>query len=271
MVVEKSSLVRDGISLKYIEAGDPKGMPLLLIHGIADSWHAFELLLPFLDRSLWIIAPSLRGHGDSDKPESGYGSKEMADDLIGLMDRLMVENAVVLGASSGGLAARDLVLRYPERFVGLILLGTPLKLDDNPILRQMYDTKISKFGDEVDPDFIREFVSGLLGTKVPSWFIGMMTEETMKVPSWVWKEYTASLLAEGIPDNIGDIGVPCLIIWGDRDRITGRSDQEEASRLIVDSRLVIHEGLGHMLYWEDPEAVAVDINEFMKEMAKAGI
>lgn len=266
MVMENNALVRDGVTLRFIEAGDSKGMPLLLIHGIADSWHSFELLLPFLDRSLRIIAPSLRGHGDSDKPESGYDSKEMADDLIGLMDRLMVEKAVVLGASSGGFIARYLVLRYPERFVGLILLGSPLQLNDNPILRQMYDTKISKFGDEVDPDFITEFVSGLSGTKVPSWFTGMMTKETIKVPSRVWKEYTASLLDEGIPDNIGDIGVPCLIIWGDRDGITSRSDQEEASRLIRDSRLVIHEGLGHMLYWEDPEAVAGDINEFIREM-----
>lgn len=271
MVTRRKLPVRDGITLEFIEAGDPKGMPLLLIHGIADSLHAFLLLLPFLDSSLRIIAPSLRGHGESYKPESGYDSKEMADDTLGLMDRLMIDKAVVLGASSGGLVARNLVLRYPDRFVGMILLGSPLQLKDNPILRQVYDTKISKFGDEVDPEFVSEFVSGLSGTRVPLWFTGMMTEETMKVPSWVWKEYAASLIAEGIPENIGEIGVPCLIIWGDRDEITRRPDQEEASRLIRYSRLVIHEGLGHMLYWEDPEAVAEDINEFMKEIAEAGV
>lgn len=267
MVTKRRISVRDGIMLEFLETGDSNGMPLLLIHGIADSWHAFDLMLPFLDRNLRIIVPSLRGHGDSDKPGSGYDSREMADDMIGLMDGLNIRKAVVLGASSGGLAARDMVLRYPERFVGLILLGSPLQLKSNQKLRQLYDTKISKFGDEVDPDFITEFVSGLSGTMVPSWFTEMMTEETMKVPSRVWKEYTASLLTEDIPGNIREIGIPCLIIWGDKDEITLRSDQEEALRLIRNSRLVIHEGLGHMLYWEDPEAVADDINEFMREMA----
>ena len=104
------------------------------------------------------------------------------------------------------------------------------------------------------------------GISVPPGYIEMMTEETLKVPSRVWKEYTASLLSEGIPENIGEIAVPCLILWGDRDEITGRSDQEEASRLIRNSLLVIQEGLGHMLYWEDPKAVAAIINSFMLEM-----
>jgi len=195
----------------------------------------------------------------------------MADDMMGLMDRLMIDKAVVLGASSGGFIARELVLRYPERFVGLIQMGSPLQHKGNPLFQQMYDTIISKFGDEVDPDFIGEFVSGLSGTQLSHWFTGMMAEETMKVPSWVWKEYTASLLTEGIPDNLRAIIVPCLIIWGGQDGITLRSDQEEASSLISGSRLAIHEDLGHMLYWEDPEAVAEDINGFMKEIEKAGV
>ncbi|MBP1919968.1 alpha/beta fold hydrolase [Youngiibacter multivorans] len=266
MINENNMLVRDGVSLKYIDSGESRGMPLVLIHGIADSWHAFELLLPYLDKSIRIIAPTLRGHGDSDKPESGYDSKEMADDVSELLNKLTFEKAVVLGASSGGLVARSIALRYPEKVSGLILVGSPLELCKNPNLRQLYDNEISKFGDEVDKDFVKGFVSGLSGTNVPSGFIEMMTEETMKMPSWVWKEYTASLLAERVPENISDINVPCLIIWGGKDEITGRSDQEEYARLIRDSRLKIHEGLGHMLYWEYPEAVADDINEFMHEM-----
>ncbi len=266
MINENNMLVRDGISLKYIDSGESRGMPLVLIHGIADSWHAFDLLLPYLDKSIRIIAPTLRGHGDSDKPKSGYDSKEMADDVSVLLRKLMIDKAVVLGASSGGLVARSIALRYPEMVSGLILVGSPLELCKNPDLRQLYDNVISKFGDEVDKDFVKGFVSGLSGTNVPSGFIEMMTEETMKLPSWVWKEYTASLLNERVPENISDINVPCLIIWGGKDEITGRSDQEESSRLIRNSRLVIHEGLGHMLYWEDPKAVASDIIEFLNEM-----
>jgi pimeloyl-ACP methyl ester carboxylesterase len=263
---EKNVLVRYGISLKYIDLGESRGIPLILVHGIADSWHAFELLLPYLDKSIRIIAPTLRGHGDSDKPESGYDSKEMADDMAELMDKLMIDKAVVLGASSGGLVARSLALRYPEKVSGLILMGSPLELGKNLNLRQLYDNVLSKFGDEPDKDFVKGFVSGMSGNSVPPGFIEMMTEETLKVPSRVWKGYTASLLSEGIPENIDEIAVPCLILWGDRDEITGRSDQEEASRLIRNSRLVIHEGLGHMLYWEDPKAVAANINRFMLEM-----
>ena len=142
MINENNMLVRDGISLKYIDSSEPRGMPLILIHGIADSWRAFDLLLPYLDKSIRIIAPTLRGHGDSDKPESGYDSEEMADDMAELMDKLMIDKAVVLGASSGGLVARSLALRYPEKVSGLILMGSPLELGKNLNLRQLYDNVV---------------------------------------------------------------------------------------------------------------------------------
>lgn len=262
MYEEREMMISDGISLKYVDEGEPGGIPLILIHGIGDSWHSFTLLFPHLN-GFRIVAPTLRGHGDSDKPDLGYDSNIMADDMITIMDGLKIDKAVVLGASSGGLAARDLAIRYKDRVSALILLGSPLVLSGNIKLRQLYDNVISKFGSEADKDFVESLVSGLSGASIPPWFIKLMTDETMKMPARVWKEYTASLLAEGLPAEINGISVPCLIIWGAEDEITTLSEQKEHTRLIRGSHLVIHEGLGHMLYWEDPKAVAEEISKFI--------
>src|SRR5688572_17327432 len=66
--VELSTNVR----LEYVEQGDPAGVPVICLHGSTDSWHSFEPVLPLLPASLHVFSLTQRGHGDSDRPESGY-------------------------------------------------------------------------------------------------------------------------------------------------------------------------------------------------------
>src|SRR5687767_10429305 len=60
------------VRLAYVEHGEPSGVPMLMLHGITDSWRSFEPVLPRLPASIHTFALSLRGHGDSDRPASGY-------------------------------------------------------------------------------------------------------------------------------------------------------------------------------------------------------
>jgi alpha/beta hydrolase fold len=77
-----------GVALQYCEQGDPAGVPIICLHGVTDSWRSFELLFEHLPRSFRAIALSQRGHGDSDRPQSGYRARDFADDLAAFMDAL---------------------------------------------------------------------------------------------------------------------------------------------------------------------------------------
>jgi pimeloyl-ACP methyl ester carboxylesterase len=253
------------VKLPYAEQGDPSGIPLLLLHGFADSWRSFELVLPYLPESIHAFALTQRGHGDASRPATGYGSRDFAADLAAFMDALHIEAAVIAGGSSGGFVARRFAIDHPHRVLGLVLLGSPLTLRDKPGVLEMWDSTMSKLTDPVDPGFVREFVESAFARPVPRAFLETLVEESLKVPARVRKATFEGLLEDDSAEELGRIKSPALIVWGDRDAILPRSDQETLAAAIADSRLVVYPGAGHALYCEDPGRSASDIVRFVEE------
>ena len=64
----KSVKLSNGVTLPYVEQGDPSGVPVVLLHGITDSWRSFAPVLPSLPASIHAFALTQRGHGDADRP-----------------------------------------------------------------------------------------------------------------------------------------------------------------------------------------------------------
>jgi non-heme chloroperoxidase len=64
------------IELPYVEQGNPSGVPVVMLHGVTDSWRSFEPVLPRLPDDIRAVAVTQRGHGDAPKPESGYGIED---------------------------------------------------------------------------------------------------------------------------------------------------------------------------------------------------
>jgi pimeloyl-ACP methyl ester carboxylesterase len=67
-------------------------------------------------------------------------------------------------------------------------------------------------------------------------------------------------------DDLGNVKVPTLIIWGDQDRFIPRNDQEKLAAAIPNSRLAVYQGVGHAVYWEEPERVAADLTTFIQDL-----
>src|SRR5687768_3405964 len=63
-----SAALSTGVTLPFVEQGDPAGMPVVLLHGLTDSWQSFAPVLPFLPASIRAFAVTQRGHGDADRP-----------------------------------------------------------------------------------------------------------------------------------------------------------------------------------------------------------
>ena len=244
----------------------PWGVTLILLHGLADSWHTFERVLSCLPASIHTIAFDQRGNGNSSRPQAGYQTADFVGDLVLFMDALHIAKAVILGASSGGFTARSFALEHPERTLGLVLLGTPDSLRDNPAALKVWDSTISKLTDPVDPEFVRSFTNNQISQNVPREFREKMVQESLKVPAHVWRETTAGIMAEQFSGELAAIQAPTLIIWGEEDTILSRSSQEALARVIPGARLIIHPAAGHVLYWEIPQLIASDITAFIRQI-----
>ncbi len=110
-----------GLNFHYRDWGG-EGTPLVLLHGLASTSHIFDLVAPLLAAHFRVVAFDQRGHGESDKPESGYGFSEVDGDLFALLDALQFEQPILLGHSWGGNVVLQFAVEHPGRAAGLILL-----------------------------------------------------------------------------------------------------------------------------------------------------
>jgi pimeloyl-ACP methyl ester carboxylesterase len=135
----KSHIIRaNGISQHAVIGGD--GPPLLLVHGWPENWYAWRLVMPALAKRFSVIAVDQRGIGLTSKPQQGYDSATLADDLAALMDELGHHRFAVVGHDTGYIIGYALAADHRDRvarFVGAevpgppgVVPGPPLFLDD---------------------------------------------------------------------------------------------------------------------------------------------
>jgi pimeloyl-ACP methyl ester carboxylesterase len=101
----------NGVKLHYLVAG--KGEPVLLLHGYAENSHMWRPLMVVLATSHTVIAPDLRGFGQSAKPMTGYDKKTMAQDIHALATKLGYKRSIVVGHDIGLMVAYAYAAQYP--------------------------------------------------------------------------------------------------------------------------------------------------------------
>ncbi len=258
----KSIELPTGVTLQYVEQGDPSGVPVVFLHGLGDSSRAFELVLSYLPEEIHALALTLRGHGDSTRPETAYRYHDFAADVKTFMDALELDLAVIVGHSMGSTVAQRFGLDYPERALGLVLLGSFLSLQHSRPLRELWPV-VSEMDDPVDPEFVRAFQESVSVRSVPpEFFEDSIMRESMKIPAGVWREVVRCLMLDDFSQELHKIETRTLLLWGDQDGMVPRSDQEAQLEAISGAELVVYEGTGHTIHWEEPDQLAADLVNF---------
>jgi pimeloyl-ACP methyl ester carboxylesterase len=255
----RSAAIPGGV-LEYAEQGT--GLPVVFLHGYTDSWRSFGSVLPHLPRALRAIALSQRGHGDSYRPASGYRARHFAGDVAAVLDALAIDRAVIVGHSMGTQVAQRFAIDHPGRTLGLVLMAGYATMRDNHVVQELA-AAASALTDPVDPDFVAVFQQSTLAQPVPPGWLDMAVAESLKVPARVWREACAGFLQDDTSGELGRIAADTLILWGDRDEICPRSDQDILSAGIARSRLNIYRDAGHAVHWEEPARVAADVAAFV--------
>ena len=250
------AVLRDGLALPYVEQGDRDGVPVVLLHGWVDSRRCFDRVIAGLPERVHAFAFDQRGHGDAPEPPDGYALRDFAGDVGAFMDAVGLDAAVLAGASSGGYVAQRFAVDNPRRMLGLVLVGSPRSLRGP---RPPFADALAGLGDPIDAAFARALSEGMVARDVPDGVMSTLCEENLKAPARVWRDAFEGLLAADPPLDTGRISAPTVIIWGERDRLLPRGDQETMAAEIAGARLVIYPDVGHLPVVEAPERVADDI------------
>ena len=129
----------NGITQHWVTAGD--GPPVYLLHGFPETWFAWRKQIPVLAERYTIIAPDLRGYGDTEKPAFGYDKRTMANDLAALMDHLGHKRTAIVGHDRGARVGTRCAKDYRERIDRFATMdNVPTRIltqSDNPHVSQI--------------------------------------------------------------------------------------------------------------------------------------
>lgn len=114
----------NGVKIHYVIGG--KGDPLVLVHGFGQNWYMWNRLLPELSKHFTVIAPDLRGVGESDKPEGGYDKKNMAKDIHELVQKLGYNSINLAGHDIGLMVAYAYAAQYGNEVKKVALMDALL-------------------------------------------------------------------------------------------------------------------------------------------------
>jgi pimeloyl-ACP methyl ester carboxylesterase len=114
----------NGVQLHYVMGG--KGNPVVLLHGWPETWYEWRHVMPALAKNYTVIAPDLRGLGDSSKPASGYDGNTTAEDIYQLLSKLGFNNIYLVAHDVGVQTAYSYAAAHPNNVSKLVILEAPV-------------------------------------------------------------------------------------------------------------------------------------------------
>lgn len=254
--------LKSGVTLHYVVQGRADGQPIVLLHGIGDSWRSYEPMLRHLPDTYRVYAVTLRGHGYSDRPASGYAQSDFAGDVRQFLEALDLRRVTLVGHSLGSFVAQRVAVEDAARLARLVLIGSGPGGLGNDAMRQEVSAMFMGVTDPMTPAFARDFQASVSARPVPAAFYETMVAELLRVPGRVFHQAVPALDDRDTLRRLSALQVPTLLIWGDRDSLFGRQTQDALLAAVPGSRLVVYEGTGHTPQWEEPARVAADVLRF---------
>lgn len=256
-----------GISVQYAEAGDPAGEAVVFLHGYTDSWFSFSRVLPLLPGDYRALALSLRGHGDSGKPDCCYTLDDVVADVVAFLDACGIEEATMVGMSAGSFVAQRIALDHPHRVTRLVLISSAPTLHGNEAVSELGQEMLA-LKDPISPEFVTDWQQVNIYAPVPDDFFATVVSESLKLPARVWRDFwTGVVLSPDYSSRLGEIDVPTLILSGEMDAVFSHEDPPRLAAAIPKATLKVYPETGHSVHWERPEEVVRDLVEFMTATA----
>lgn len=251
--------------IHFHEAGS--GDAILLLHGLGSCGQDWLLQMPLLSRRFRVIAPDLRGHGQTDKPPDCVRVSDLASDVIGLLDALDIDRAHVVGLSLGGCVALQMALDVPARVRSLMPVNTFARLEpDSPRHALMLASRLVVLGLRGLPAQA-EFVAARLFPKPEQAPLRQLAAERIAANDvTTYRRLLFALRAFDVRDRLREIACPTLIVAGDRDSTVPIKAKQLLAANIPRARLEIVADSGHATPIDQPDVFNSLLMQFVESV-----
>lgn len=257
------------ITISYFDEGQKGKATLIFIHGFPFNKHMWDMQIVALKRKYRVIAYDIRGHGNSEFGNSDFSIELFVSDLIGIMNALKIDKAMLCGLSMGGYIALKAVEKHPERFTALVLCDTNC-MADSP---ETKETRLKSIENIMEMG-VEKFADAMLQKLfLPDSFITISTV-IAAVKSMILKTSEQSLCNTLVAlsqrqetcSKLNEIKIPVLILVGEDDIITPPDVAKAMHEKIANSNLFIIPYAGHVSNLENPNEFNDQLQEFLSKV-----
>ena len=264
------------------------GAPLLLLHGWPEFWLAWEKVMQRLAPAHALIAPDLRGFGESSKPPgkpcAPWGADAQAADLLGLLDALGIARVGIVGHDVGGAVMQSLARQAPARIAGLFLFdfvypGIGARMGEPGRLNEIWYQSFHQMA--MAPALVgatRESCSAYIGHFLRHWahrkdafddvledFVGnFLKEGNLEGGFAYYRAAHAGRIAmmRGEAPRLPPIRVPTAVRWAEHDVLFPTAWTDRLGETFSDLDFSVFPGVGHFPHREDPDRASAEIAAF---------
>jgi pimeloyl-ACP methyl ester carboxylesterase len=268
------------------DAGSPgsdspgAGSPIVFVHGLSGSWPNWLEQLPVLARHHRVLALDLPGFGHSPMPTETITISGYARLLDGLLSKLGVDAAALVGNSMGGFVSAELSIAYPQRVERLVLVsaaGISSYQDRRGMRAASTLTRVERIVAACTAWVASKSDAVARRPGLRNATLGLVVRHPSRLPAALAAEQIRGSgkpgFLQGLRANIEyplrerlpEIACPTLIVWGDEDRVISVRDADVFEQLIPDSRKVVFRKTGHMAMLERPTAFNDLLERFLAE------
>ncbi len=284
--MEHLTVQANGCAFRVARAG--RGRPLLLLHGWPEFWLTWEPVMTRLAGRFQLIAPDLRGFGDSEKPAGPFGPQDHAADMLALLDALGLARVGVIGHDVGGAAMQPLARMAPDRLSGLFFFdfvypGVGRRMGEPERLNEIWYQSFNQMA--FAPALVgatRETCRAYIGHFLRHWshrkdafddVLEAFVDNFLKAGNLAggFAHYRAShaprvAMMKGAAPPLPPIDTPTCVRWAECDPLFPYVWTDRLGETFANLDLDLFPGVGHFPHREDPERAAGEISDFFERL-----
>jgi pimeloyl-ACP methyl ester carboxylesterase len=259
----------NGLRVHYLDWGNLGAPPILCVHGYTSSAQAFNALARRLRDRHHVVAPDVRGHGESGwSPSGAYQYENQVGDLAALVDKLGLARFTLVGTSMGGIIAMAYAGAHPDRLARLLIndIGPDVEVGSQRIT-QMVGSRPDEFATLDDAMVYRRQMSPIVAGRSSEDQRELALGVLRQRPDgrWIWKmdpEYVRQRVRIGAPQRpalwpaLQHVTCPTLVVWGSDSDVLSESQARRMVAALPKGELVTVPGVGHAPTLVEPAVVA---------------
>ncbi len=259
----------NGLDLHYLDWGNVGAPPVVCVHGYTSSAEAFNALARQFHDRFHIVAPDVRGHGESAwSPDGAYQYRDQVADLAGLVDQLGLARFTLIGTSMGGIIAMAFAAAHAARLVGLVIndIGPDVE-EGSQRITQMVGGRPDEFATLEDAMAYRREISPVTASRPMSdqreVALGVLRQQADG--RWVWKmdpAYIRQRVQHGAPPRpalwpvLKSLPCPALVVWGTESDVLLEAQARRMVGVLPRGELVKVAGVAHAPTLVEPVVLA---------------